>query len=134
MTDVAFFSRYGEASRAIGFYSEPTGTVAERIFDLHRRHAAAVCGVFDGAISSYAAELREGKLPSSCLLSPVVGQQEGDAATGYPERSRTADHTITIRREIRVAIDVNRRRVIIQSMGRDQGCGRPAATISCELS
>jgi hypothetical protein len=71
MTDVAFFSRYGEASRAVGFYSEPAGIVAERIFDLHRRHAAAVCRVFDGAISSYAAELREGSLPPSSLL-PLV--------------------------------------------------------------
>ena len=33
MADVAFFSRYGEGSRAVGFYSEPAGTVAERIFD-----------------------------------------------------------------------------------------------------
>jgi len=23
MTDIAFFSRYGEAGRAVGFYSEP---------------------------------------------------------------------------------------------------------------
>jgi hypothetical protein len=121
MTDIAFFSRYGEASRAVGFYSEPAGTVAERIFDLHRRHAAAVCRVFDGAISSYAAALREGSLPSSCLLSLVVGQKGGDAATGYPERSQTKDQIITIRREIRVAIDGNRIRVVFDRWGEIKG-------------
>jgi hypothetical protein len=123
MTDVAFFSRYGEASRAVGFYSEPAGMVAERTFDLRRRHAAAVCRVFDGAISSYAAELREGSLSSSCLLSLAVAQQGADAATGYPDRSQTKDQTITIRREIRVAVDVNRKRIIFSSWGEIKGVG-----------
>lgn len=63
MADVAFFSRYGEASRAIGFFPQPASTVAESIFDLHRRHAAAVCRVFEQAISSHAADLRRGSLP-----------------------------------------------------------------------
>ena len=70
-----------------------------------------------------AAELREGSLPSSCLLSLVVGQQGADAATGYPERSQTADHTITSRREIRVAVDVNRKRVIFNRWGEIKGVG-----------
>jgi 7-cyano-7-deazaguanine synthase in queuosine biosynthesis len=62
MEDVAFFSHCGEVSRAVGFFTEPTSTVAERIFDLHRRHAAAVCKVFDEAISRHRAALREGNL------------------------------------------------------------------------
>jgi hypothetical protein len=36
MEDVAFFSRYGEVSRAVRFFAEPAGTVAERVFDLHQ--------------------------------------------------------------------------------------------------
>ena len=123
MTDVAFFAHYGEASRAVGFYSEPAGTVAERIFDLHRRHAAAVCRVFDGAISLYAAKLREGSLSSSCLLSLVVAQQEADAATGYPERSQMKEQIITIRRQIRLAVDVNRKCVILNRWGEIKGVG-----------
>jgi 7-cyano-7-deazaguanine synthase in queuosine biosynthesis len=73
MTDVEFFSRYGEASRAVGFFEEPPGTVAKRIFDLQRRHAAAVCRIFDQATSAHAAALREGRLPRSCLLSLILG-------------------------------------------------------------
>ena len=29
MAEVDFFSRYGEASRAVGFFAEPRGTVAK---------------------------------------------------------------------------------------------------------
>ncbi len=54
MTDIAFFAHYGETSRIVDFFSEPTDTVARRIFELYRRHAAAVCDVFDAAIASHA--------------------------------------------------------------------------------
>jgi hypothetical protein len=118
MADVAFFSRYGEVSRSVGFYSEPARTVAEHIFDLHRRHAAAVCRVFDRAIGSCAAELREGSLPSSCLLSLVVGQHGEDPVTGYPDRSQAADRTIMTRPEIRMAVDEKRKRVINGSLAK----------------
>jgi 7-cyano-7-deazaguanine synthase in queuosine biosynthesis len=123
MADVAFFSRYGEASRAVGFYSEPVGTVAERIFDLHRRHAAAICAVFDRAIASHAAELRQGSLPSSCLLSLVVAQQGADPVTGYPDRSQVADRTIMARAEIRMSVDEKRKRVIFNRWGEIKGVG-----------
>jgi hypothetical protein len=118
-----FFSRYGEVSRAVGFYSEPAGTVAEHIFDLHRRHAAAICTVFDGAIRSHAAQLRERSLPSSCLLSLIVAQHEEDAVTGYPDRSQILDRTITTRPEIRMAIDEKRKRVIFDGWGEIKGVG-----------
>jgi hypothetical protein len=47
MTDEAFFAHFGEASRAVGYFPEPTDEAAGRIFDLHRRHAGDVCRVFD---------------------------------------------------------------------------------------
>ena len=58
MTEVDFFSRYGEASRALRFFEEPASTVARRIHDLHRRHAAAVCRSFRSG------DLRECSAPS----------------------------------------------------------------------
>ena len=76
MTDVAFFAHYGETSRIVGFFEEPTNTVAGRIFSLYRRHAAAVCRVFDTAIKANASKMREGSLPADCLLSLVVGRPE----------------------------------------------------------
>ena len=105
MEDVAFFSHYGEVSRAVGFFTEPTSTVAERIFDLHRRHAAAVCKVFDEGISRHRAALREGKLPPSCLLSLIVSQRASDVDAAYPEHVPSVKPTIAARPEIRMAID-----------------------------
>jgi hypothetical protein len=50
MTDLAFFTLYAESSRIFCFIEEPATTVAGRIIDLYRRHATAVCDVFDEAI------------------------------------------------------------------------------------
>ena len=44
MTDVEFFAHYGETSRIVGFFPEPTNTVASRIVGLHRRHAIGFLG------------------------------------------------------------------------------------------
>jgi hypothetical protein len=75
VTDVAFFTHYGETSRVVGFFQEPSNTVAERIFGLYRRHAAAVCRVFDKAIMTNASKMREGSLHAESLLSLVLGQR-----------------------------------------------------------
>src|SRR3954452_16631211 len=120
MADVAFFSRFGEASRTVDFFNEPAGVVAERIFDLHRRHAAGVCTVFDQAVSKHASVLREQSLPPSSLLALVVGQRE------QKERSHAADHPIPQVdaepghgniREIRIALDEGAKRVVFQRWG-----------------
>ena len=121
MEDVAFFSHYGEVSRAVGFFTEPTSTVAERIFDLHRRHAAAVCKVFDEGISRHRAALREGKLPPSCLLSLIVSQRASDVGAAYPEHVPSVKPTIAARPEIRMAIDERRRRVLFDRWGEIKG-------------
>jgi 7-cyano-7-deazaguanine synthase in queuosine biosynthesis len=123
MADVAFFSRYGEASRAIEFFSEPAGRAAERIFDLHRRHVAAVCRVFDQALSSHAADLREGSLPSTCLLALVAGQRGADAVSEYPEPSQPPKQAMATRLEIRLAVDPNHRRVVFDRWGEVRGAG-----------
>ena len=121
MEDVAFFSRYGEVSRAVGFFAEPTSTVAERIFDVYRRHAAAVCKVFDEGISTHRAALREGKLPPSCLLSLILSQRVSDVDAAYPERVASVEPTIAARPEIRMAIDESRRRVVFDRWGEIKG-------------
>jgi Queuosine biosynthesis protein QueC len=121
MEDVAFFSHYGEVSRAVGFLAEPTNIVAERIFDLHRRHAAAVCKVFDEGISTHRAALREGKLPPSCLLSLILSQRVSDVDAAYPERVPSGEPTTTARPEIRMAIDESRRCVLFDRWGEIKG-------------
>jgi Queuosine biosynthesis protein QueC len=115
MTDIAFFAHHGETSRIVGFFSEPTDTVARRIFELYRRHAATVCGVFDAAIALHAPKLREGTLPADCLLSLVVSQREGGSL--YPIPSSVSGQVATFDPEIRMAIDTERKRVALDRWG-----------------
>ena len=100
MTDVEFFAHYGETSRIVGFFQEPANTVAGRILGLHRRHATAICHVFDNAISANRSKMREGSLPADCLLSLVVAQ--GVEGSPYRAPSPAAEQLITAAPEIRI--------------------------------
>jgi 7-cyano-7-deazaguanine synthase in queuosine biosynthesis len=116
MTDIAFFAHHGETSRIVGSFSETADTVAHRIFDLHRRHAATVCGVFDAAVALHAPRLREGTLPADCLLSLVVSQREGGSP--YPVPRGVAGQVATFGPEkIKMAIDAGQKRVILDQWG-----------------
>jgi hypothetical protein len=119
LEDVAFFARYGETSRIVGFFSEVADMVASRILDLHRRHASAICRVFDEAISSHAGDLRQRSLPADCLLSLIIGQRQGDSI--YPEPSGAPEQTVPVGPEIRIAIDEMQRRVLFARWGNIRG-------------
>jgi hypothetical protein len=66
MTDLAFFSKYGEANRAVDFLDAPTDEAAGKIFGLYRRHAAGISDVADREIAAQAAAIREGSLSPDC--------------------------------------------------------------------
>ena len=119
MTDISFFAKYGEASRVVAFFPEPENTVAGRIFDLHQRHAAAVCRVFDQSVAAYASALRQGDLPKDCLLRLVLAQRDGES--NYATPNSVAGQTVTTDPEIRIAIDANRRRVVFERWGEIKG-------------
>ena len=118
---MSFFAKYGEASRVVGFFPESEDTVAERIFDLHQRHAAAVCRVFDESVGVYASALREGKLPADCLLLLVFAKLEDGSA--YATLSGTIGEVVKTESEIRIAIDAKRRRVAFERWGAITGVG-----------
>ena len=113
------FAHYGETSRIVGFFDEPTNTVASRIFSLYQRHAGAVCRVFDAAIKATASKIREGSLPADCLLSLVVGQSGEDST--YHVLSPAAGQTAAVAPEIRMAIDEGGRRVVFDRWGEIKG-------------
>jgi hypothetical protein len=119
MTDAAFFANYGETSRIVEFFSEPPDAVAGRIFDLHMRHAAVVCRVFDQATASHAQELRAASLPDDCLLSLVISQR--DAVRSYLAPTDVFEQAVAIAPSIRMAIDLERRRVLFEQWGAMEG-------------
>jgi hypothetical protein len=119
MADVDFFAQYGETSRVVSFFQDPAATVARRIFDLHQRHATAVCNVFDNAIRTNAGKVRDESLPADCLISLIVGRSDGD--TSYPTPIRIVEATATQARDIRLSVDESSERVLIHGWGELSG-------------
>jgi hypothetical protein len=118
MTDVAFFAHYGETSRIVGFFQEPANTVAGRIVALHRRQATAVCNVFDNAIKTNAAKMREGSVPADCLLSLIVAPS-GEGSS-YAAPSSALEQPSAAIREIRISLKGDNR-VIFERWGELKG-------------
>jgi hypothetical protein len=121
MTDVSFYSEFGEASRVVRHFREPAGVAASRIFDLHKRHAAAICHAVDEATGNHAAALRQGDLPGDCLLALTVGREL--AVVPYPEPDIIPLPASTPERDIRIAIDAERKCVVFDGWGEIRGVG-----------
>lgn len=123
MEDAAFFAAYGETSRIVPYFPEWVDTVATRALDLHRRHARDICRVFDEAIAAQAGALREGSLPADCLLTLVVGQSGDLGAYRARAPSVKREQAEPPRKEIRIAIDEQRGRVLFEGWGEIKGVG-----------
>ena len=121
MTDVDFFTHYGETSRIVSHFDEPAETVARRIYELHRRHAAAVCRVFDSGVDANKADIRNGNLPPDCLVSLVVGQHS--EIKPYPPPANAPKIAEAHIQEIRISIDEVNKRVIFERWGEMKGVG-----------
>ena len=68
----AFISRYPVVSRAIGSVPGDPSSIAERMLELHRRHAAEVRAALKHMWQAHADDLIERKLPPECLLRIVA--------------------------------------------------------------
>lgn len=115
MDDLAFFTRYGEISRIVGQFDEPADAVAGRILKLYREHASAVCGVFDAAVGYHASQLREGSLPTDCLLKLVVAER-GESPT-YAVAETPPESPPAPAADVEMAIDKAHGRVHVVGWG-----------------
>ncbi len=120
MADEAFFARFGEVSRVVGYFPEPAEVVATRVLELHRRHASSVCRVFDQAVASHASALRQGTLAGSSLLVLKVSRLEGAQTVPEPVKP---DLSLPAVREIRLAADRGTGRIIFERWGPIKGAG-----------
>lgn len=69
MTDMAFFTEFGEAHRVTRHIRGMSASdAATRILDLYRRHASAVGEVITQGVKDHAKDITDGKVPSDCLL------------------------------------------------------------------
>lgn len=78
----AFFGKYGEVYRVFGNVDLPDREAAERVYDLHLRHARQVCEVIDSQIRANASTIRQGKVEPDSLLAMVVKQPRGKKRKG----------------------------------------------------
>jgi hypothetical protein len=75
MSEIEFFSYFGEASRVFSYLEGTADQNAAKIWDLHKRHAGQICEVIDTAIQNHVKEIREGTLPKSCLLILAISEK-----------------------------------------------------------
>jgi len=75
MSEIEFFSHFGEASRVFSHLEGTADENAAKILDLHKRHAGQICDVIDTAIQNHVKEIREGTLPKSCLLILAISEK-----------------------------------------------------------
>jgi len=124
MNDLAFFSRFGEAGRAVRFLPENANEAGRKIYELHKRHANEVCAVVDNAIRSNASALRAHSLPASCLLVLALPKR-GDVETFVPSTTlrdpAEMEYEGESRIEIRIAFDDVKKEVILWAGGRLKG-------------
>ena len=87
MTDLSFFSKYGEANRALtkpvlNHLLQPVDQVAAGILALHRRQSNQVTGVMRNAFETNADQIVRGQLPETCLI--VLALPENYRTAGLP--------------------------------------------------
>ncbi|MCB9848768.1 MAG: hypothetical protein H6814_10185 [Phycisphaeraceae bacterium] len=71
MKEAEFFSRYGEAARAIRHVGLPDEEAARQIFNLYKRHSEQVISVIDDSVAQNSSPIRSRSLPESCTVRLV---------------------------------------------------------------
>ena len=94
MSEFVFCSKFGRRYKSHRSLCTRAGRRRgwEESSDLHQRHAASVCKVFDAAIALRASDLRKQALPPSCLLRLKIGHSDPAAPGGFlgSRRSRAS--------------------------------------------
>jgi hypothetical protein len=72
-TDSEFFIRYPVVNSLTREFPVSAEETAQRILDLHQRHAAKVCSLTAAAIQKHAQDMLRGTIPPSSLLRIVAG-------------------------------------------------------------
>ncbi len=95
MDITAFYSRYGEAVRALPHLDLPVDDAARRIFDIYKRHGQQVMSAIEAAGQAHMTAIRKRVLPESCTLrlvhdpNPNTGAASVASISGAAEKSPT---------------------------------------------
>ena len=83
-----FYTDFSEASRVLRHVGLPVQDAANKVREMHDRHAKDVLSVIDGGIAAHATELRTGKLKNSCLIVLAATGPYAGATTSQPPTFR----------------------------------------------
>lgn len=95
-----FGIRFGELARVLRSIEGTANDVAQRVFELHKRHAQQICKAIDDAATALIPEMRRGTLPGTCLVSIAVGRspkfREHLNAAGIEGPAAELDELVTL--------------------------------------
>ncbi|MGZ7246551.1 hypothetical protein ACXWO4_10875, partial [Streptococcus pyogenes] len=66
-----FIARFSEVSRVFRYLNGNPGSVAQKVYDLYKRHAKEVCEAMDTMVARNITAIRQRTLPGDCLLRTV---------------------------------------------------------------
>jgi 7-cyano-7-deazaguanine synthase in queuosine biosynthesis len=66
-----FIARFSEVSRVFRYLDGNPGSVAQKVYDLYKRHAKDVCDALDTMVGRNITAIRQRTLPGDCLLRTV---------------------------------------------------------------
>jgi hypothetical protein len=66
-----FIARFSEVSRVFRYLNGNPGSVAQKVYDLYKRHAKEVCDAMDTMVARNITAIRQRTLPGDCLLRTV---------------------------------------------------------------
>jgi 7-cyano-7-deazaguanine synthase in queuosine biosynthesis len=121
LTDRGFMSRFGvEVARVVASAPNMSADAAARaMIDLHRRQSIALVSVLEGGYRQHAPQLAKQLLPQSCILRLVAGSQglsmPSTVASGLEHRP-TDSRDFTRTSQIRLALDVPKKRILIEAL------------------
>ncbi|HPC97308.1 MAG TPA: 7-cyano-7-deazaguanine synthase, partial [Sedimentisphaerales bacterium] len=87
-----FIARFSEVSRVFRYLNGNPGSVAQKVYDLYKRHAKEVCDAMDTMVGRNITAIRQRTLPGDCLLRTVYESGSVISVPAIPVEQKQPDN------------------------------------------
>ena len=87
-----FIARFSEVSRVFRYLNGNSGKVAQKVYDLYKRHAKEVCEAMDTMVARNITAIRQRTLPGDCLLRTVYESGSVISVPAIPVEQKQPDN------------------------------------------
>ena len=87
-----FIARFSEVSRVFRYLNGNSGKVAQKVYDLYKRHAKEVCDAMDTMVGRNITAIRQRTLPGDCLLRTVYESGSVISVPAIPVEQKQPDN------------------------------------------